>query len=103
MKNSKNPTKLQSVVNAKSSRAFKVVLRCLEINICELFQGCFELQQHKKQTRNSKLDKVPRHQNRVCQEVLLVHGLQINKELQINLRKTESFKKYEELLKKHIS
>ena len=60
----KNPTKFQLAIFAKRSTAFKLVLRCLENNICELFQGCFELQQHEK-TRKSKLDKVPGDQNRV--------------------------------------
>ena len=102
--NSKNPIAIQSVANAKGTRACKLVRKCLDNDICENFQGYFELQQHKIQTRNSEcLIRLPCIKTEYARKLFHFMGAKLYNELPIDVRKTESFKQYEELLKKHFS
>ena len=102
--NSKNPIAIQSVANAKGTRACKLVRKCLDNDICENFQGYFELQQHKTQTRNSEcLIRLPCIKTEYARKSFHFMGAKMYNELPIDLRKTESFKQYEELSKKHFS
>ena len=102
--NSKNPTAIQSIANAKWTRACKLARKCLDNDICENFQGYFELQQHKIQTRNSEcLIRLPGIKTEYARKSFHFMGAKLYNDLPIDLRKTESFKQYEELLKKHFS
>ena len=102
--NTKNPTAIQSVINAKSSRACKLVRKCLDNDICETFQGYFELQKHKTQTRNNEcLIRLPGIKIEYARKSFHFMGARTYNELPIELRKTKSFKQYEELLKRHFS
>ena len=102
--NSKNPTAIQSVTSAKRTRACILVRKCLDNDICENFQGYFELQLHKKQTRNSDwLIRLPCIKTEYTRKSFHFMGAKLYNELPIDVRKTESFKQYEELLKRHFS
>ena len=101
---SKNPTAIQSVVNAKNIRACKLVRKCLDNDICENFQGYFELQKHKTKTRNSQcLIRLPSIKIEYARKSFHFMGAKLYNELPIEIRKTESFNHYEELLKKNFS
>ena len=101
--NSTNPTAIQPVTSAKRTRACILVRECLDNDICENFQGYFELQQHKTQTRNSDcLIRLPCIKTEYARKSFHFMGAKLYIELPINVRKTESFKQYEELLKKHF-
>ena len=101
---SKKSTATHSVANAKRTRACILVRKCLDNDICENFQGYFELQQHKTQTRNSEcLIRLPCIKTEHARKSFHFMGAKLYNELPIDVRKTESFKQYEELLKKNIS
>ena len=98
--------KYGKVASGSSSwfRACKLVRKCLDNDICKNFQGYFELQQHKTQTRNSKcLIRLPCIKAEYARKSFHFMGAKLYDELPIDLRKTESFKQYEELLKKQYS
>ena len=102
--NSKNPTAIQSVANGKSIRACKLVRKCLNNDICENFQGYFELQQHKTRTINSEcLIRLPGIKTEYSRKSFHFMGTKLYNELPIDLRKTESFKQYEGLLTRYFS
>ena len=102
--NSKNPTAIQSVANAKRTRACKLVRKCLNNDICENFQGYFELEQHKTRTRNSEcVIRLPGIKTEYARKSFHFMGVKLYNELPIDLRKTESFKQYEGLLKMYFS
>ena len=63
MANIKNPMLIQSVGNANSIRACKLVRKWLDNDSCENFQNYFELQQPKTETRN--VGYLIRIQNRI--------------------------------------
>ena len=100
----KNPIAIQSVANAKGTRACKLVRKCLDNDICKNFPGYFELQQHKTQTRNSEcLIRLLCIKTEYARKSFQFMGAKLYNELPVDLRKTESFKQYQELLKQHFS
>ena len=81
-----------------------MVRKCLDNDICENFQGYFELQQQKTQARNSEcLIRLPCIEAGCARKSFNFMGAKLYNEPPIDLRKTESFKQYEDLLKKHFS
>ena len=76
----------------------------LDNDICENFQGYFELQQHKTQTRNSEcLIRLPCIKIEYARKLFYFMGAKLYNELPLELRKAESFKQYEGLLNKNFS
>ena len=63
--NSNTCDEIQSVINANKIRACKLVCKCINKDICDTFQGYFEIIDHKMRTRNNqclvKLPKIKRN------------------------------------------
>ena len=60
--NSNNCDEIQSVTHVNKIRAYKLVRKCINKDICDTFQGYFEIDDHKIDTRNNqcrvKLSKI---------------------------------------------
>ena len=77
--------------------------KCIDKDICDTFQGYFEINDHKMRTRNNQyLVKLPKIKTVYAQKSFRFMGAKIYNELPINLHKTESFNAYEQHLKQHF-
>ena len=93
-----------SVINANSIRACKLVRKCTDREVCDIFRGYFEVQEHETKTRNNQcLLKLPRIRTEYARKSFRFMSAKIYNELPIEIRKTESFSDYNNLLKKHFS
>ena len=93
-----------SVINANNIRACKLVRKCSDKEACDIFRGYFEVQEHETKTRNNQcLLKLPRIKTEYARKSFRFMGAKIYNELPIEIRKTESFSDYSNLLKKHFS
>ena len=76
----------------------------LNNDICENFQGYFELQQHKTRTRNSEcLIRLSGIKTEYARKSFNLWVQSCTTNFQIDLRKIESFKQCKGLLKKYFS
>ena len=72
--------------------------KCLDNDICEIFKDYFEIQQHKTKTRNGGcLIRLLGYKTEYARKSFHFMGAKIYNDLSIELRKTESFKQFEEL------
>ena len=98
--NSSTCDEIQSVTNANKIRACKLVRKCIDKDICDTFQGYFEINGHKMRTRNNQcLVKLPKIETEYARKSFRFMGAKICNELPINIRKAESFNAYEQHLK----
>ena len=102
--NSNNCDEIQSVTNANNIRACKLVRKCINKDICDTFQGYFEINDHKMGTRNNQcLVKLPKIRTEYARKPFRFMGAKIYNELPVNIRKTESSKTYQQYLKQHFT
>ena len=77
--------------------------KCFDNDICDNFQDYFVLKQHKTETKNVEcLIKLPDYKTEYAMKSFCFMGAKTYNNLPIELRKTDSFKQFEELLKKHL-
>ena len=94
---------LMSVINANKMRACKLVRKCRNKDICEHFQNCFTLIEHKKETRNNNCTlRLPSIKKEYARKSFLYMGAKVYNELPLDIRQTETFKEFVEKLKIHF-
>ena len=102
--NSNTCEEIQSVTNANKIHACKLVRKCIDKDICDTFQGYFQINDHKMQTRNNQcLVKLPKIKTEYARKSFRFMGAKIYNELPVDIRKTESFNAYEQHLKHHFT
>ena len=95
---------IQSVVNANKIRACKLVRKCIDKDICDAFQGYFNINDHTVRTRNHQsLLKIPKIKTEFARKSFRFMGATIYNELPIQVRRIESFIAYEKSLNQHFS
>ena len=99
-----NCDEIQSVVNANKIRACKLVRKCIDKDICDAFQGYFNINDHTVRTRNHQsLLKIPKIKTEFARKSFRFMGATIYNELPIQVRRIESFIAYEQSLNQHFS
>ena len=102
--NSNTCERIQSVVSANKIRACKLVRKCIDKEICDIFQGYFEINDHNMRTRNNQcLVKFPKIKTEYERKSFPFMAAKIYNELPINIRKAEPFNAYEQHLKQHFT
>ena len=96
--------RIQSVVSANKIRTCKLVRKYIDKDICDTFQGYFEINDQNMRTRNNQsLVKLPKIKTEYARKSLRYMAAKIYNELPINIWKTESFNAYEQHLKQHFT
>ena len=83
-------------------QACTIVKKIITDDICSKIKGYFEINNYSKQTRNANfLLKVPRIKLETARSSFYYMGVKFYNDFPLNLRKVESFKEFERLLKQH--
>ena len=95
---------IQSVVNANKIRVCKLVRKCIDKDICDAFQGYFNINDHTVRTKNHQfLLTIPKIKTEFARKSFRFMGATIYNELPIQMQRIESFIAYAESLKQHFS
>ena len=94
---------LMSVINANKMRACKLVLKCLDKDICGHFQNYFTLIEHEKETRNNNCTlRLPNIKREYARKSFLYMGAKVYNELPLDIRQTKTNKEFVEKIKMHF-
>eukprot|EP00794_Sanderia_malayensis_P014738 gene14738-16273_t len=81
---------IQSVTNANKIHACKLVRKCIDKDICDTFQGYFQINDHKMQTRNNQcLVKLPKIKTEYARKSFRFMGAKTYNELPLDIRKIQ--------------
>ena len=95
---------LPSVMNANKIRACKLVRKCIDKDICDIFKDYFAIQDHGKETRNATNSlKMPKIRTEYARKSFYYTGAKIYNELPLKIRKITNATAYENSLKDHFS
>ena len=93
-----------SVVNANKLRACKLVRKCIDNNVCDLFKSYFTVQHHGKEMRNNdNILKLPAIRTEYARKSFYFMGAKIYNELPIELRRIEHNQDFEKKVTEHFN
>ena len=95
---------LPSAMNANNIRACKLVRKCIDKDICDIFKDYFAIQDHGKETRNATNSlQMPKIRTEYARKSFYYTGAKIYNELPLKIRKITNATAYENSLKDHFS
>ncbi|MCP4483066.1 MAG: hypothetical protein GY823_00665 [Flavobacteriaceae bacterium] len=84
---------LPSVINANKIRACKLVQKCIDKDICDIFKDYFTIQNHE------KCLKMPRIRTKYARKSFYYTGAKIDNKLPLKIRKATNAAEHEKNLK----
>ena len=95
---------LPSVLNANKIRVCKLVRKCIDEDICDVFKDHFTIQNHGKGTRNAENSlKMPKIRTEYARKSFYYTGAKTYNELPLKIRKITNATEYEKSLKDFFS
>eukprot|EP00794_Sanderia_malayensis_P001559 gene1559-1719_t len=95
---------MSNQLNANKIRVCKLVRKCIDKDICDIFKDHFTIQDDGKETRNANNSlKMPQIRPEYARKSFYYTGAKIYNELPPNIRKTTNTTEYENSLKGHFS